>query len=112
MKPLEVTSLNFGKRWDEAMVDPAIMALRKRLKSGRIILLYDDQQAFDGFAIEDPATKTAFTGDVVLGIRDLAKWFYHPAKWYQFWLPQSGVSGGFVFTLVVAVVAAVIFTSL
>ena len=24
----------------------------------------------------------------------LAQWFYHPARWWQVWLPQSGLTGG------------------
>jgi hypothetical protein len=33
------------------------------------------------------------------------RWFFKPAKWYQFWLPQSGLSGGlFCGCVIVAVI--------
>jgi hypothetical protein len=25
------------------------------------------------------------------------RWATRPAKWYQFWRPQSGIIGGFIF---------------
>lgn len=24
----------------------------------------------------------------------LNKWFFKPARWYEFWRPQSGITGG------------------
>lgn len=27
-------------------------------------------------------------------MNSLAKWFFRPARWYEFWLPQSGLTGG------------------
>lgn len=29
------------------------------------------------------------------------KWIYKPAKWYQFWLPQSGDFGGIIIGTIV-----------
>lgn len=26
----------------------------------------------------------------------IARWWYHPARWWQFWWPMSGLPGGVV----------------
>lgn len=35
------------------------------------------------------------------------EWFFHDARWYEFWFPQSGVVGGLIFGFVL--LGAVIF---
>lgn len=31
-------------------------------------------------------------------------WFYKPAKWWQFWLPQSNLTGGFIVGLILSAI--------
>lgn len=31
----------------------------------------------------------------------LNKWLHHPARWYEFWYPQSGFFGGVVLICVI-----------
>jgi hypothetical protein len=39
----------------------------------------------------------------------VSEWFWRRAKWWQFWLPQSGVEGGMIFGGIVA--AGIVFIS-
>lgn len=41
-------------------------------------------------------------------INKLNKWFYKPAKWWQFWLPQSGMEGGAILGLILSVIGIII----
>jgi hypothetical protein len=40
------------------------------------------------------------------------KWLTKPAKWYEFWLPQSGVAGGLIVGGMFAVLPTVLFIAL
>jgi hypothetical protein len=41
----------------------------------------------------------------------IINWWKHPARWYQFWLPQSGLFGGLIIgaTGTIALVIIVLF---
>ena len=94
MKPLQVTEINFGKARRRALKEPGVVELRKRLRSGHLFVMLDESGKFDGFAIR--IKDGSFTGDIIDGIYTFDKWLAHPAHWYQFWYPQTGVAGGIV----------------
>jgi hypothetical protein len=42
----------------------------------------------------------------------LKRWFFKDAQWWQFWLPQSDLVGGFVAGVIVAGVIALLLLAL
>jgi len=39
----------------------------------------------------------------------LKMWFMKPAKWYYFWLPQSGLAGGIIVGLIIVALLRYVF---
>lgn len=39
----------------------------------------------------------------------IVKWVATPAKWYEFWMPQSGLIGGLIFLSIVMLYAALFY---
>lgn len=42
----------------------------------------------------------------------IEEWKYRPAKWYQFWRPQSGTTGGLIFGSLIMIVLILIMETL
>jgi hypothetical protein len=40
---------------------------------------------------------------------EIFKWLTKPARWYEFWLPQSGIVGGMIFGALFAVIPAAVY---
>ena len=42
-------------------------------------------------------------------IQSFLDWLFEPAKWWQFWMPQSGFLGGCIMGLYIALFLALIY---
>lgn len=41
-------------------------------------------------------------------INKFKQWYFKPAKWWHFWLPQSSIEGGLILGLVLAAILFII----
>ena len=42
-------------------------------------------------------------------MKNFKQWYFKPAKWWEFWLPQSGIEGGVILGAVLSLILFIVF---